>query len=381
MVALGQVTPGEPPGGVALSDDIVRRARKPVDEIMVACADASGASLYCDKSLTTVDHLPTVARCYPNAALIFLYRYPLDFIASGLEASRWGFNAFGFVPYVSMNPGNFIAALANYWIDKVSRMLDFERKFEGPSARIYYELLCDQPSDTLNRLFEFLDVQPDDSVIERAFDSQHGHGPGDYKIEYSGSISLDSVGRGATLPEHLSIEQTARIDQLLGELDYPELGAARRGQLSALLGLKNAKDTAAEGREIAQSMAKLLAAPAGGDLAESRLKALPFELVVARAARGEPGRVLIDEHANAVVIDEAANGDEPGRPRVRCIGDVVLRVAAGEVSFGKAVHDGEIRVESESIAEDGVAGHEVLAALAALIRRGASEGAWAPFAG
>ena len=143
MVALGEKPPGDAPGADALSDEVVRRARKPVDEIMVACANAAGASLYCDKSLTTIDHLATVTRCYPNAPLVFLYRYPLDFIASGLEASRWGFNAFGFVPYVSTNPGNFVGALANYWIDKVSRMVEFERDFEGSNARIYYELLCD----------------------------------------------------------------------------------------------------------------------------------------------------------------------------------------------------------------------------------------------
>jgi hypothetical protein len=368
MVALGEKPPGEAQGPDTLTDEVVRRARKPVDEIMVACANATGASLYCDKSLTTVDHLAVVTRCYPRAPLIFLYRYPLDFIASGLEASRWGFNAFGFVPYVSANPGNFIGALANYWIEKVSRMLEFERDFEGANARIYYELLCDQPRDTLDRLFEFLEVDPDDSILERAFHSEHGRGPGDYKIEYTGSISLESVGRGATLPEHLSPQQTERIDQLLGELDYPELAAARRGQLGALLGLVNAKDAQAEGREIAESMARALTAQGDRKLPKTRHDALPFELVVARAARGEPGRVLIDEQANATVIDVSANGDDPKRPRVRCIGDILLRVAAGEVTFGKAVHDGEIRLEADSLEPDGVAGYEVLATLAALIR-------------
>ena len=368
LVALGEKPPGGPKGAEALSDEVVRRARKPVDEIMVACANAAGASLYCDKSLTTIDHLATVIRCYPNAPLIFLYRYPLDFIASGLEASRWGFNAFGFVPYVSMNPGNFVGALANYWIDKASRMLEFERGFEGSNARIYYELLCDQPRETLERLFEFLGVDPDETVLDRVFHSEHGRGPGDYKIEYTGAISLESVGRGATLPEHLSKEQTARIDQLLGELDYPDLAAARRGQLGELLGLRNSRDTAAEGREIAASMADLLTAQGKRKPAGARRGALPFELVVARAARGEPGRVLIDERANARVIEASANGENPKRPRVRCIGDILLRVAAGEVTFGKAVHDGEIRVEADTIDPDGVAGHEVLATLASLIR-------------
>ena len=135
-----------------------------------------------------------------------------------------------------------------------------------------------------------------------------------------------------------------------------------------MLGLLNAKDAVAEGREIAASMARMLTSHGDRELPQSRRKALPFELVVARAARGEPGRVLIDEHANASVIDATANGDDPQRPRVRCIGDILLRVAAGEVTFGKAVHDGEIRIEADSLQRDGVAGYEVLATLASLLR-------------
>jgi hypothetical protein len=368
-VALGLAAPRENPIlSRTPSEDVAHRARKPLDEMMRTCAQAAGASVYVDKSLTTVEHLPTIAACYPEAPLIFLYRYPLDFIASGLEASRWGFNAFGFVPYVAANPGNFIAALGAYWIDRISRMLEFERTFEGSSARIYYEILCDQPRDTLTHLFDFLDVDSDDSVVERAFESEHGRGPGDYKIEFTGGISLDSVGRGATLPEHLTKEQTERINALLAELDYPELEAARRGQLAALLGLQNARDTAQEGREIAQAMVDLLERDGRPRLNPGQLAALPMEIVVARAARGEPGRVLIDPQGRATTLSPASDGEAPGRPQIRCIGDILLRVAGGEVTFGKAVHDGEIRVERETLTDTGAPPHRLLATLAALIR-------------
>ncbi len=364
-VALGLIPPGQPAGGAALTPDVARRARKPLDEIMLACANAADASVYVDKSLPTVDHLPTVAKCFPEAPLIFLYRYPLDFIASGLEASRWGFNAFGFVPYITTNPGNFIAALGGYWIDRVTKMLAFERTFEGPAARIYYELLVDDPRETMTRLFEFLDVAKDDTVVERAFHSDHGRGPGDYKIDYTGSVSVGSVGRGATLPENLTADQTTRINELLAELDYPDLDAARRGQLAALLGLQNVRDEVQEARDIAQAMVDLIRRERA-PLVDARRAVLPIELTVARAARGEPARVLIDENAAASVIGPP-NGEPPERPRIRCTGDVLLRVAAGEVTFGKAVHDGEIRVERESLKDNRV-GATVLAALADLVR-------------
>jgi protein-tyrosine sulfotransferase len=63
-------------GLTKVSPDVARRARKSVDEIMISAANEAAASVYCDKSLTTVDHLATISQCYPDAMLIFLYRYP-----------------------------------------------------------------------------------------------------------------------------------------------------------------------------------------------------------------------------------------------------------------------------------------------------------------
>lgn len=353
------------------SAEAYRRARKAVDQVMLRFANAAEASVYCDKSLTTVDQLQTVSRCYPEAPLIFLYRYPLDVIASGLEASRWGFSAFGFQPYINATPGNFVAGLGNFWIDKISRMLEFERTLEGPHARIYYELLCDDPAGTLASLFELLEVPSDEALLERVFSSDHGRGPGDYKIDFTGAISVDSIGRGSALPEHLAPQQIERMNELLAELDYPDLASAWRGDLASLVGLKHARKTGPDGRAIAEQIAELLSKPCVDELHESHREALPFELVVARAGRGDPGRVLIDSDARAAVLNGVLPQAEAGRLRVRCLGDVVLRVAAGEVTFGDAVRDGEIRVERESAEEqerDNRRPHEVLSALSALIR-------------
>jgi hypothetical protein len=369
-VAIGVAPPSPGPGPPPRSDEVYRRARKAVDEIMVSCANAAGASLYCDKSLTTIDHLSTVTECYPKAPLIFLYRYPLDVIASGLEASRWGFNAFGFLPFVTASLGNFVAGLASYWADRVLKMLEFERNFSGPSARIYYELLCDDPSGTLESLFEFLSVPPDPTVTERAFASDHGRGPGDYKIDFTGSISVGSIGRGSSLPEHLSPEQVSRINELLAQLDYPDLGAAWRGDLGALLGLRNANRIGADGPELARSIAEVLSSPGASELIESHRAMFPVELLITKAGPGEPGRVLVDADGTATVLNGSGPVETPARPRIRCTGDILLRVAAGGVTFGDAVRDGDIRVERDRDAEQGAERrpHELLAALSALIR-------------
>jgi hypothetical protein len=351
----------------SIAPDVAKRARKAVDEIMVTAANKAGASVYCDKSLTTVDHLSTISQCYPRATLIFLYRYPLDMIASGLEASRWGFNAFGFGPFLAANPGNLVAALANYWIDRATKMVTFERTCELGHARLYYELLCDDPRGTLEQVFEFLDLPADELVIERVFQTQHGIGPGDYKIDFSGRIAVDSIGRGATLPELMSEAQVARINELLAELDYPDLASGRRGDLAALLGLKRPGAGDPPGRKIAAELVRRLAARPHDSVPAQHLEALPMRVAI-RDAHGERNVVLIGKDGRGEVSERGEENDSI--PGVRCIGDVLLRVADREITFARAVHENLIRVEVDHGPGEDRPGrpHQLLAALAALTR-------------
>jgi hypothetical protein len=351
---------------------VTARARRVVGEVMQHFTDAAGAHVFVHKSLTTIDHLQTLRYCYPKAPLIFLYRHPLDTIASGLEASQWGFNAFGFAPYAAANPGNLVAALANYWLDRVSKMLAFEQECTGPRSRIYYELMCDDPATTLGQLFEFLGLAGDEAAITRAFESDHLPGPGDYKIDFTHEITVDSIGRGALLPEQLPAPLAARIDEVLAQLDYPSLDAAWRGQLPALLGLKHAGE-GATGREVAEAVASLLSNRTGGGLGKRHRAVLPLELVV-RGGYGDETSVVIDADETVTIVErDTPPADADTRPRVRCVGDVLLRVAAGEVDFAKAVHDRHIRVELNGATDAGTAARAdrpqaVLAALARLVR-------------
>jgi hypothetical protein len=322
--------------------------------------------VYVDKSLTTVDHLPTVAQCCPDARFVFLYRYPLDMIASGLEASRWGFNAFGFVPFATARPGNFVAALADYWIDRTAKMLAFERTCELPNARIHYELLCDDPVGTLSGLFAFLGVTADETVVERVFRSEHGRGPGDYKIDFSGSIAIDSIGRGGQLPDNILDTQAVRIDELLRELGYPSLVEARRSDLTVLLGLARTGRPSGESRRIANSVLARISELTANPLAPWHRDTLPFDVVI-RDRAGERTALRIAEDGTPVLLDTVP---EPGPATVRCTGDILLQVSDGRTTFGRAVHDNLIRVDhhDEHATDRPERPHRILAAFAALLR-------------
>ena len=372
---LGRTDPGaedqNTPMG-ALSPEALRWATKTVNEIMADLARSAGASVFVNKSLTTVDQLPIVASCYPRASYIFLYRYPLDMIASGIEASRWGFNSFGFAPYIGATPGNFVSGLGNYWIDKTSRMLEFERTCEVAHARIYYELLCDDPVTTVSDLVAFLGLPHVDGMVEQAFESTHAMGPGDYKIDFTRSVGTSSVGRGSTLPELLPPEQIQRLDGLLAELDYPALEAARQGNLGALLGFKTgASSSAARAADLSRQLAERLT----GGLADLRRqnKAIPpaFELII-RDDTGEEQVLLVDRESGVTVADDPDPGDgHARRPRVLCHGDALLKVAVGERNLAQALHDGLVRID-RSEAQGGRlrASKDVLSGLDSLLRAG-----------
>jgi hypothetical protein len=356
--------------GAPLSPDSLRWATKIVNEIMADLAREAGATAFVDKSLATVDQLPIVASCYPKAYYIFLHRYPLDMIASGIEASRWGFNAFGFAPYIGAAPGNFVSGLGSYWIDKVSRMLEFERTSSVAHARIYYELLCDDPVTTLTDLLDFLELPPDDGIVKRAFASEHAVGPGDYKIDFTKSVKTDSVGRGSTLPWLLRNDQVERIDELLAELDYPALEAARRGNLAALLGLKRAANaSAASTADLTRQMVERLSA----GLAARRPGAVPlsFELII-RGDTGEEQVVLVDQERGVRVVDAPSpDGAEAGLPQVQCYGDALLKVASGERSLAHVLHDGLVHIEMTGPPAGRLRAHrDLLAGLDSLLQAG-----------
>ena len=288
-------------------------------------------------------------------------------IASGLEASKWGFTAFGFPPFIAASPGNFVGGLANYWIDRVTKMVTFESTCELPHARLYYELLCDDPKGTLEELFEFLGLPADDTVIDRMFETRHGVGPGDYKIDYSGRIAVDSIGRGSTLPEHMSEAQVTRINELLAELDYPDLESGRRGDLGALLGLKRTGAQTPAARDIADDLVRRLAARPHDSVPPRHLEALPIRVVI-RDGRGDRTEVVVGKDGRGEIAErDGENGSIPG---VRCLGDVLLRVADREITFARAVHENLIRVEFDHGPDEErpARPHRFLAALAALIR-------------
>lgn len=178
---------------------IVRTVEEPMAEY---CA-REGSAIYCDKSLDSVFHLSLVYELFPDARILLLFRHVMDTVVSGIEASPWGFNAYGYAPYVQAWPGNTVAALASYWLDHVEAALSWEKQHPECCHRVRYEDLVRQPEKTVAEIERFVGVSEDLSILRRAFSGEPARGPGDYKVDYTTQVHAAAIGRGKRAPVSL----------------------------------------------------------------------------------------------------------------------------------------------------------------------------------
>ncbi len=213
-------------GTEAPPEAALRAVRQVLDQMFASYLDGRGKTRWCDKSLGTAEVAENFLALYPDAKFLCLYRHGMDVIASALEACPWGVSGYGFEPYVSNSPGNSVAAVAHYWADHTSAVLEFERAHPGNCLRVRYEDLAVRPTETAARIFSWLGVPDCPGITSRFLDhpAADAAGPADYKIWATREISAGSVGRGVRIPLTVIPEPLVRIlNGLLEELDYPRL--------------------------------------------------------------------------------------------------------------------------------------------------------------
>ncbi len=194
----------------AIPPDVLAEIRSAVQAIMLYSCVQAGKQLYCDKSLDSVQYLNAVHAVFPSARYILLYRHALDVVMSLLEASPFGFHAYGAAPYLRGSTENFVAPLLQYWNGHVQYALAWEEAAgdtEAACLRVRYEDLVANPYDTMEAVCTFLDLPLADDLLTTAFARPFEHGPADHKIEFTHEVSAASVGRGVRIPLEMIPEQ------------------------------------------------------------------------------------------------------------------------------------------------------------------------------
>lgn len=196
------------------------------DSLFATYATQQGKRRWCDKSLQSIDFADLLADIFPTAHFLCLYRECTDVIMSAIDACKWGFAGYGFEPYVARRPANFVAALGEYWADRVELALAFEQKHPDRSLRVTYEALVTRLRPTLKEILTFIDEAWSEQVCdsEYVFRERPLDGPGDYKIAYAHTVATTSVGRGWQVPrDRFPDALRNRVNKALLELGYQSL--------------------------------------------------------------------------------------------------------------------------------------------------------------
>ena len=203
---------------------VLDEIRRVVDELMERYVRAKGKQMWCEKTTENLQYVNLLYDVFPDARYICLYRNCMDVVHSSIECSRLGFIP-ELVPYVQKRPDNIVAAMVDSWIEKTTKLIEFESAHAAECFRIKYETLVAEPSQTLSAMFAALGLEWDERLLNEVFSTQHDQGSGDRKVLFTKKISTDSIGRGSTISRSLIPDELLeKMNRLLARLDYPTVG-------------------------------------------------------------------------------------------------------------------------------------------------------------
>jgi hypothetical protein len=230
--------------------------RGAVDEVYGRYLAQHGKRRWCDKSLDSTRMAGLLARLYPAAQFVCLYRHCMDVAVSAIDAAPWGLNGYGFDQYVMGTPGNTVLAAVRCWLDQTTAIIDFQAKYPNRCHGIRYEDLVTGPEEIAAELFTFLGVTTVPGITETCLAQAHEiRGPGDHKIWFTSRIKADSLGQGTRVPAAmLPTELVAKLNETLEQLAYRQVDddwRAASGPIDPRADIApetTAPETAADGR-------------------------------------------------------------------------------------------------------------------------------------
>jgi sulfotransferase family protein len=214
-----------------LPKEVTEGLRKSMDLIISTHLERSGKSRWCDKSLGSARYAELLLQLYPEAKFLCLYRFPMDVIASAIEACPYGLSGYGYDPYIAASPGNSVLAVARCWLEMTAEIMSVEENFGEHCLRLRYEDLVSDPEKVMDGVLAFLGVSPAVGIAAQCFLSEPERlGMADYKIWHTNRISSDSVGRGWSIPPGMiSAPILGGINDLSGRLGYISINPANWG--------------------------------------------------------------------------------------------------------------------------------------------------------
>jgi putative sterol carrier protein len=193
----------------------VSEVRRVLDDLMCSYTRLKQKEFWCEKTPRNLDQLKLLNEAFPDAHFICLYRNCMDMVHSVIEGNRFG----------KMGELWDYNRIFEIWLEQTGAILKFERENPDRCFRIKYEELVLESQHVLSELFAFLGLECDEKLIDQVFSVPHDVGVGDPKVAFSSRIYQHSIGKGAAIKlEMVPRPLLTKINSLLRELDYPEVG-------------------------------------------------------------------------------------------------------------------------------------------------------------
>ena len=120
----------------------------------------SGPPRWCETAIGGMSSAGTFLKIFPQTKFICFYRRCDEVIAEAIESNPWGFGKTEFWAYSHAEPGNNLATVGTYWVERSRALLDFELAQPGACLRVRREDLVSAPQEQMRLVWSFLGLTP-----------------------------------------------------------------------------------------------------------------------------------------------------------------------------------------------------------------------------
>lgn len=191
-----------PPSSLA-----IKSVRTLAATMMAAIQVRAGAPRWCETSYSGPAAATAFLRVVPGTTFLCLHRDLDGVFADALQAYPWGFGGTPIWSYAAEDPGNNVATIVAYWIDRTQALLEFEKAHPESCVRVRYEDLAEDPECTITATLKTIGVTAGDLHVHRQ--------------PVSGRDAVSQAGTGPQLPhDRIPPRLEDRIRELRAELGH-----------------------------------------------------------------------------------------------------------------------------------------------------------------
>jgi hypothetical protein len=143
-----------PPSSLA-----IKSVRTLTAAMIAAIQVRAGAPRWCETAYSSPAAAQTFLRVVPGTTFLCLHRDLDGVFADAMAAHPWGFGGTPFWPYAVGYPGNSVATIAAYWLDRTQALLEFEKSNPESCVRVRYEDLAEDPESAITATLKTIGVK------------------------------------------------------------------------------------------------------------------------------------------------------------------------------------------------------------------------------